>query len=249
MINIPSCLNALVDQHQSPIENFSQQQINLLDNFFRVMSKHPNFYHLDLVYIQFYIDLSLNIIYDLTGNSAVCKTCINILSSTCLSSEAFKRVVLEKSFQKLKETKLLNEKNISKKKLEMYVQDANLSLMTSLADFLLPTTSFQGNNGSQTELDYLRLTEYWDLIQSGLTHTNPLTRKRALYLLKRTTDLASLKKIDMKSTYADVYANNHQVHLYDAASSLWNDYFLCLEILEESSVSYYDPLKNLKFFC
>lgn len=235
-MNIPSSLNALVDQHQSPIENFSQQQINLLDNYFLVMSKHPSFCHLDRVYIQFYIDLSLNIIYDLTGNSAICKTCLNILSNTCRSSEAFKRVVLEKSFQKLKETTLLNEKNITKKKLEMYVQDANLSLMTSLADFLLPTTSSQ-ENSNQIDLDYLRLTEYWDLIQSGLTHTNPLTRKRALYLLKRTTDLASLKKIDMKSTYVDVYANNRQVHLYDAASSLWNDYFLCLEILEESSVS------------
>ena len=232
MINIPSSLSSLTNEYQSPVENFTLKQINFLESYFAIISKHQSFRSLNPVFIDFYIDLSLNILYDLTGNSAICKICINTLTNICHSGDKFKKAVLEKSFQKLKETTLLNDKNVSKKQLEAYVQDANLSLMTSLADFLLPTAG-----ANQTELDYLKLTEFWRLIQNGLIHTNPLTRKRALYLLKRTTDLASLKKIDMKSKYADVYENQDHVYLYDSSCSVWNDYFLCLEILEESSVS------------
>lgn len=92
---------------------------------------------------------------------------------------------------------------------------------------------------SSRQLEFLSKSEFWHLIQTGLTHTNSLTRKRALYLLKRTTDFALVNKIKINSAYHDQYLNGSEtvnVNLFNAESSLWNDFFLCIELLEETSV-------------
>jgi hypothetical protein len=103
----------------------------------------------------------------------------------------------------------------------------------------------------------MKLTEYWLLIQKGLVHTNSLTRKRALYLLKRTTDSVMIKsnkksktcndedlsRFDFRSDYYNEFTQENnsdslisKVYLYEAASPLWNDFFLCIELMEETSV-------------
>ena len=156
--------------------------------------------------------------------------CINAVSNICHSANSFKEMVLEKSFKKLKETAQLIDTS-EKKRLESFIQDSNLGLFTSLAEFFMPVGS------QQTNIEYLKLTEFWHMIQVGLSHTNSLTRKRALYLLKRTTDIASVNKVDVTSNFVDVSEKEKKnVYLYDSKSKIWNEYFLCLEMMEETSV-------------
>lgn len=158
--------------------------------------------------------------------------CINAVSNICHSDSSFKDMVLEKSFKKLKDAAQLNDTS-EKKRLESFIQDSNLSLLTSLAEFFMPIGS------NQSKIEYLKLTEFWHMIQDGLSHTNSLTRKRALYLLKRTTDIASVNKVDINSNFSDVFEkDDKKVYLYDSKSKLWSEYFLCLEMMEETSVSH-----------
>jgi len=92
----------------------------------------------------------------------------------------------------------------------------------------------------------MRKAEYWQIVQTALSHTNSLSRKRALYLLKRTTDLAQGSGIRITSNYFETYSRPNEqtpidVHLYDANSAHWNDFFLCIELLEETSVHIIKP--------
>ena len=213
------------------LSEFSNEKISFLDSYFTLISKSKHFSDMsttNLALIEFLVNLSLDILYEIYEYPVICKICINNLSNIARSSEVCKQMVLHKSFTKLKDA---SSKEKSKKRLESFIEDSNLNLLTSLAEFLMPSC-----DSISLELEYLRLTEYWDLIQKGLIHTNSLTRKRALYLLKRTTDMAA-HKLDLKSNHFDVFnENQNNVYLYDADSLLWNDFFLCIELMEETSV-------------
>lgn len=163
---------------------------------------------------------------------------MNTLSNICRSGgDNFKEEVLSKTFQMLKET-ADRDLQTNGKRLENFKQDTNLSLLTSLAEFLMPV----GNDKNSTNsIEYLQLKEFWELVQNGLVHTNPITRKRALYLLKRTTDMARVNRIDVKSCFG---SQNQAICLYDSSSTAWNDYFLCIELMEETSVSFSFIINN-----
>jgi hypothetical protein len=215
------------------INYFNDQEINFLDSLFSIISKNSHFsdMHLNEKFIvEVLIDLSLNVLYEINEYSVVSKLCINNLSNIARSHEAFKRIVLNKCFNKIKDSDLIDK---SKKRLETFIEDSNLNLLTSLAEFLLPNNK----NITQLELDYLKLTEYWELIQKGLVHTNSLTRKRSLYLLKRTTDMMNLNRIELRSSYSSTFNDGKIVSLYDSSASSWNDFFLCIELMEETSVN------------
>ncbi len=180
--------------------------------------------------IEFHIDLSLNVLHDLTDDPATSNLCVKIISNIARQSNQLKDLVLNKTFSKLEETSILkgcpNNNSINnRKRLENFIQDANLSLLTSLAEFLLPVT-----DNPNPEINYLKLTRFWELIQNGLVHSNSLTRKRALYLLKRATDTASLKRLNVDTC-----------HLYNVRATCWTNFFLCIEMMEETSVHIIKP--------
>lgn len=190
--------------------------------------------------IQYFIDISLTILYEQDNGSDtnITKLCINTLSKLALLNEQLKCLILNKLYQKLVNNLALNDTSLtseSKKRLESFIQDSNLNLLTSLADYIVQLSS------NEKQVNYLNKLEYWQLVQTGLAHTNSLTRKRALYLLKRTNDLALVNHKEINSDYFDLYENSAKVHLYQATWSIWNDYFLCIELLEESSVHIIKP--------
>ncbi len=74
---------------------------------------------------------------------------------------------------------------------------------------------------------------FWKLIQIGLTHQCSLTRKRALFLMKRYTDTKSPT------------VNSHaQGILGDMETKDWEDYYLILETLEEKQVHIVQQVMN-----
>ena len=113
----------------------------------------------------------------------------------------------------------------SKKRLESFVQDRNLSLLTALADHLM----------SPMGAELIRSSEFWHLIQTGLGHTNALSRKRALYLLKRANDSGAAAHL------RSAYEPSGGCALYDSAWPAWNAFFVCIEMLEETSTHIIKP--------
>ena len=84
-----------------------------------------------------------------------------------------------------------------------------LSLLCSVSDSLFPTHPF------------LSSSQFWQLVQAGLKHEDPLPRKRALYLLRRATQSKAVFSSDL---------------LHPDSSLLLtplNSYFLLLDTLEE----------------
>jgi len=191
-----------------------------MDSLFTLIAKNAQFTAVNLQHIEFLVELSLNVLHDLTDDPATSNLCVKILSNTARQCDRFRQLVLTRTFAKLEET--TGQKR--QQRLENFIQDANLSLLTNLAEFLLPV-------GDQVcpQLDYLKLTRFWQLIQDGLVHTNSLTRKRALYLLKRITDTASIRHLDVETV------------LYNSRAACWTDFFLCIEMMEESSVHIIKP--------
>jgi hypothetical protein len=249
-LNIKSILNlsqlpedlvsAISDE--STIADVKVNSFDFLVKFFNLITSNAN--NIDEMkknnLIRYFVDISLTILYEQDNDSDpnVIKLCINTLSKLALLNEQLKCLILNKLYQKLLNNLALNDTSLtseSKKRLESFIQDSNLNLLTSLADYIVQLPS------NENQVNYLNKLEYWHLIQIGLTHTNSLTRKRALYLLKRTNDLAMVNKQEINSEYFDVYESSAKVFLYEATWSIWNDYFLCIELLEESSVHIIKP--------
>lgn len=214
--------------------NFGVKQINFLNNYLNYLS----FNHLKSTdpSVKSLIDFSLKVLEKSDENDQqLSNLCISTLSKLVSSNNEIKENVLSAYFSQLKLNYFLSLNE--KKRLESFRQDNSLTVLTSLADYLMPI-----NSTHSTDSVYLNISEYWRLIQMGLSHTNSLTRKRALYLLKRTTDYARTHQLVQKSDYYVIYNNNQKVHLYDGSlNNEWNDYFINIEILEETSVHIIKP--------
>ena len=106
------------------------------------------------------------------------------------------------------------------------------ALICALADWL-----FLDTDSSGVMLNLLSKAEFWLVLQSGFNHSNSLTRKQAMYLLKRILD--TLEKSDMavntNSMSDDVKFWWHPETKKDV-SNVWNDYILLMETLEEKQV-------------
>ena len=221
------------------------KQINLLIKLFNLVSQKFKSLELSIFHkninktIEFLMDSSLDILNKVSDESHLVKLCINNLSKICLIGKKFRNQVLEKVCTNLKCVSE-NEKNsskyvgyLNKKRTESFVQDISLNLVTSLADFIIDLENVQND-----KMNFLVKSEYWNLIQHGLAHTNSLTRKQALYLLKRTNDFADVNNLEIKSESSDIF-DSQQVNLYQSNSKIWNDFFLCIELLEETSVNFF----------
>ena len=81
---------------------------------------------------------------------------------------------------------------------------------------------------------------FWAILQHGLYHVNPLTRKRSLFLLKRVVDVMQqdIGTAILTHQLSDKvpvlwWRSNHEAEML----KIWNDIFLLLETLEEKQVS------------
>ena len=254
-IGINSSLPVLLglDQHEltsfvgqsSPTSEYNLKQSNFLANFFSlVLNESGKFFsgkHHEQI-TEFLIDYILNVLYGLNDNDlGIVTMCVNFLSKLAANAN-LKDVVLQKCFQKLEKMSSnavyssTHDFNENKNRIDAFKHDLNLTLLVALSDYIMESQM------DETNENFLKKTDFWSLIQSGLYHANLLTRKQALYLLKRTTDLAHTQKKDIHSVYFDSCLSdggikeNKVVHYYQAQNPIWNDYFLCIELLEETSV-------------
>jgi hypothetical protein len=226
--------------------------------------------------VRFLVEFALLVLYDMgddevPGLSQLCIDCLTRLASITPKSRDF---ILRECFEtRLKRINADDEASkeelehgggvSEKKRLETFVQDKSLCLLVALADLVMNeynSVSFSNadetTNSKNKSVDYLRKRAFWLHIQSGLANTNSLTRKRALYLLKRAADLSissdSEDSYHLKRTKlseGDISGEcENVVLLYDPAPiAVWNDFFLCIELLEETSVHIIKP-SLIKFF-
>jgi hypothetical protein len=252
------------------------KQVNFLLNFFNLIASN-NLKSIDFEAIQpnkklleILIDASLFTLHKLNDNNLLSKLCINTLTKLGYINKSIRNTVLVQVYAKLKENLLgeviyenvnqtsVSYSNESKKRLESFVQDLDLNLLASLGDHIAESALESISNDKF--INYLTKSEYWHLIQTCLAHTNSLSRKQALYLLKRSIDIALVNKLEINSSYHDTFTviDNNQndivqlngeskshvkaVNLFQATWPAWNDYFLCIELLEETSVHVIKPV-------
>lgn len=79
--------------------------------------------------------------------------------------------------------------------------------------------------------------EFWEMIQNGIVLNEPLSRKRSMYLLKRSLDvldkqLGDLSVVSKKGNRIFYWASMNK----DSLRSLWQDFVLIMETLDEKQV-------------
>ncbi|KAK5610989.1 hypothetical protein CRENBAI_023524 [Crenichthys baileyi] len=124
------------------------------------------------------------------------------------------------------------------------VTERTLLCLTVLSDHLLKshsTTSYRSR-----ETDSRLCPEFWRIVQKGLTHRDSVSRKRALYLLKRCAALSEEEGFD---THSSTSEEDETLFKWDPNKSrllreFWEDYTLVMETLEENQVHVVRPVLN-----
>ncbi|XP_071491215.1 probable methyltransferase TARBP1 [Diadema antillarum] len=129
-------------------------------------------------------------------------------------------------------------------------------LLCALSDEFLPCAK-SGKHGKSNDSDadknmhmsdarLLRDATFWELVQVGLVHSNPLTRKRAAYLLKRTVDVAATWKAlipmecESEPSHQPLFSWNPSSK--DELLRLWLEFFLIYETLDEVQIHVVTPV-------
>ena len=86
--------------------------------------------------------------------------------------------------------------------------------------------------------------EFWKIIQRGLVLTDPLSRKRTVYLLKRALDLLDKQPCNLSVKSEECCIFYWATEEKESLRSLWQDYILLMETLDEKQV-----LNFVYFFC
>lgn len=112
--------------------------------------------------------------------------------------------------------------------------DQTYAILCGLADFF----SSPGNYNLFDKADF------WEIIQKGLVLNEPLSRKRAMYLLKRALDLLDKQPSDLsvmseKGCCIFYWSSGKK----ESLMSTWQDFVLLMETLDEKQV-----LQILHFF-
>ncbi|XP_035982429.1 LOW QUALITY PROTEIN: probable methyltransferase TARBP1 [Fundulus heteroclitus] len=117
-----------------------------------------------------------------------------------------------------------------------------LLCLTVLSDHLLDSHSPAPSRSRDPRL----CPQFWRMVQDGLTHGDSLTRKRALYLLKRCAALSEVEGFDCQSSTSEEgetlfkWAPDKSRLLRE----FWEDYTLVMETLEENQVHVVRPVLN-----
>ena len=218
---------------------FTINQINLLNNYYNIFMQSITtqtndksiFIDENKKFLESLVEISLSLLYEMDNSSInLIRLCVHTIEKLIKLNSHFKLSILSKCFDIINtsyDELFNNEKNLitDKKRLESHCEDINMHLLTTLADYII--TSDTGS------IYYLDKYQFWYILQVSLTHTNALTRKRSLYLLKRTIDFSTTNNFQI--VCPDSGDKNYCL-LFDSFSSVWNDYFLCVELFEETSV-------------
>ena len=111
---------------------------------------------------------------------------------------------------------------------------SSYAILCGLADYLF---------GSSLSLSSDK--EFWEMIQHGLVQDDSLSRKRSMYLLKKTLEECQVKK-DVQCLATPCSADDCPLFWWskDESSqlmSVWKDYVLLMETLEEKQVKQVCP--------
>ncbi|XP_078085623.1 tRNA (guanosine(18)-2'-O)-methyltransferase TARBP1 isoform X2 [Mustelus asterias] len=114
-----------------------------------------------------------------------------------------------------------------------------LLLLSSLPPHLLLCT------GERSPLDLRTCPEFWEVVQRGLVQPDSLSRKRAMYLLKRAVDASNTLKSEICSEHqaeSDTCLFWWSGEKSKQLVQLWENYILIMEILEENQVHVIRPI-------
>ncbi|XP_061083449.1 probable methyltransferase TARBP1 [Conger conger] len=122
-----------------------------------------------------------------------------------------------------------------------------LLCLTALSDYLFPSDKPSRQTLPAVEADPRLSSEFWGIIQGGLTHRDNLTRKRALYLLKRCVMLSEEDAVEFCCDPAS--PDGEIVFRWVPEKSqllreFWEDYALILETLDENQIHLVRPVLN-----
>ncbi|XP_035257004.1 probable methyltransferase TARBP1 [Anguilla anguilla] len=119
-----------------------------------------------------------------------------------------------------------------------------LLCLTALSDYLFPPDR---PTLHPVEADPRLSSQFWKIIQEGLTHRDNLARKRALYLLKRCVMISEDDRVefccDPASPEGQIvfrWAPNRSQLLRE----FWEDYALIMETLDETQIHLVRPVLN-----
>ncbi|XP_028279026.1 probable methyltransferase TARBP1 [Parambassis ranga] len=128
------------------------------------------------------------------------------------------------------------------------VTERTLLCLTALSDHLLKPHSLPSSSSSSSscEPDPRLSLQFWRMIQDGLIHRDSLSRKRALYLLKRCTALSEEEGLDcpLCPSEEDEILFKWDFNKSKVLREFWEDYALVMETLEENQVHVVRPVLN-----
>nr|XP_046191898.1 probable methyltransferase TARBP1 [Oncorhynchus gorbuscha] len=128
-----------------------------------------------------------------------------------------------------------------------------LLCLTTLSDYLFSPAKLQKHTLPQslsyTRPDPRRSLQFWTILQDGLTHKDNVSRKRALYLLKRCVALSEDEAVYFPSSSGSSEDNDDIIFRWapDRCKLLrefWEDYALVMETLEENQIHVVRPVLN-----
>ncbi|KAM4729352.1 putative methyltransferase TARBP1 [Anableps anableps] len=124
------------------------------------------------------------------------------------------------------------------------VTERTLLCLTVLSDHLLKSHS--PTSSGYREADPRLRPQFWVIVQDGLTHRDSVSRKRALYLLKRCAALSEEEGFDSHSSASE---DGETLFKWAPKKSrllreFWEDYTLVMETLEENQVHVVRPVLN-----
>ncbi|XP_047459509.1 probable methyltransferase TARBP1 isoform X2 [Mugil cephalus] len=137
------------------------------------------------------------------------------------------------------------------------VTERTLLCLTALSDHLLKPHSLPSSpspspspspssSSSSCEPDPRLYLQFWRMVQDGLIHRDSLSRKRALYLLKRCAALSEEEGLPCPLSPS---SEDETLFKWDPNKSkllreFWEDYALVMETLEENQVHVVRPVLN-----
>jgi hypothetical protein len=217
---------------------FNLKQIQLLNNYYNIIMQRviteineknesiSSIIDENKEFLQYLGNISLKFLFEIdNSNINLVRLCVHTIEKLIKVNLFFKNFILNKCFEIIRTSFEDNTSLVSnKKRLESYWEDINMYLLTTIADYLVVCDD---------DVKFLDKYQFWYLCQMSLTHTNALTRKRGLYLLKRTIDFSITNKIK-------IVCNDGPTGtlLFDSSLAVWNDFFLCIELFEETSASF-----------
>ncbi|XP_064814240.1 probable methyltransferase TARBP1 isoform X1 [Oncorhynchus masou masou] len=133
------------------------------------------------------------------------------------------------------------------------VTERALLCLTTLSDYLFSPAKLQQHTLPQslsyTRPDPRRSLQFWRILQDGLTHKDNVSRKRALYLLKRCVALSEDEAVEFPSSSVSSEDNEEIIFRWapdrcKLLRELWEDYALVMETLEENQIHVVRPVLN-----